>query len=112
LFREAPKEVRAYLSHAVSTTTVAIGQRMQATVPVDSGDLKRAIDWKLPRRNGLMGRVGVLDDPNQAAIALFNEYRPNRQAFMRPAMEAEAGAFASRCKRALEQVEAALSRGF
>jgi hypothetical protein len=111
MIKAAPKEVRAFLSQAVSTTTVAVKQRMQVLVPVEEGDLKAAIDTKLPKGNRLMGQAGVFD-PEQAEVALLNEYRPNTQPFMRPAALDEAEDFKQRAIRALKKAEAALAGTF
>lgn len=111
LIREAPKEARAYLSHAVATTTLAVKQRMTARVPVDEGELRDALDVSLPKRNSLRGLAGVLDDADQAAVAQYNEWSPNKQPFMRPAAQDEANDFKERAVRALKSMESALSTG-
>ncbi len=110
LIKQAPRECRAFLSQAVSSTTFAVSQRMQATVPVDSGSLKADLEARLPKRNGLHGQAGVWE-PESASVALFNEYRPNMQPFMRPAAYAEAEEFKKRAMRALKSMEASLSIG-
>lgn len=106
LVKQAPKEARAFLSQAVATTTTAVAQRMRVLAPVDEGDMKAAIDTKLPKRNRLSGQAGVFD-AEQAHIALYNEYRPNLQAFMRPAARDEANVFEALAKRALKKLESA-----
>jgi hypothetical protein len=111
MIREAPKVAREYLSRAVTDTTLAVRDRMEKLVPVDEGDLYEAIDVRVPRKTGLMGRAGVFDNPELVSRALFNEYIPNKQPFMRPAAVDEANAFEARARKALQQMEAALSRG-
>lgn len=108
LVRQAPTVARAYLSQAVASTTVSVKQRMSATVPVDEGDLKAAVDSKVPKRNALVGYAGVFI-PEQAEVAMFNEYAPNKQKFMQPSAEAESNAFKKRCEDALKKLETAFS---
>lgn len=110
LIKQAPKEARAFLSQAVATTTVAVNQRMKARVPVDEGQLKAALDVRLPKGNRLHGQAGVWD-PEQAAIAQFNEWTPNKQPFMRPSAQDESAEFKARAEKALKRMEAALSQG-
>ena len=106
LIREAPKKARQFLSTAVFQTTAAVHRGMEAAVPVDQGDLRNALEFT---HRGLHGKAGVLNDPEQAAVAQFNEYAPNKQPFMRPAAEQESNAFKSRAERALAQMERALT---
>jgi hypothetical protein len=46
-----------------------------------------------------------------AEVALYNEYSPNKQPFMRAAAEAEDGPFRRRIEDALQSIERALSSG-
>jgi hypothetical protein len=108
LLKQAPKEARSFLSQAVATTTTAVAQRMRAHVPVDEGDLKDAIDTRLPRGTRLVGEAGVWDQ-EQGEVAIYNEYQPNKQAFMRPAAQDESDAFKQRAIRALKKLEAAFT---
>ena len=105
----APKKAREFLSRAVLLTTAGVLTRMETAVPVDQGDLKTALTMT---HKGLHGRAGVLDDPDQAEVAVFNEYAPNRQPFMKPSAEAESNDFKKRAEYALEQMERYLSQGF
>lgn len=119
LINEAPKKVRQFLSTAVFLTAGAVRRTMDANAPVGPdgegltpfAHLKADIEHR-GRSGGLMAQVGIFDDPDQAAVALFNEYSPNRQPFMRPAAEAEARGFAVRATEALQQVERYFSQGF
>jgi hypothetical protein len=111
MLRDAPKLCRAYLSRAVTDTTLAVRDRMEKGVPVDEGDLYEAIDVQVPKKTGLMGRAGVFNNPELVSRALFNEYIPNKQPFMRPAALDESSAFEKRARRALAQLEAALGSG-
>ena len=108
LLKQAPKEARSFLSQAVATTTTSVAMRMRARVPVDEGELKAAIDTKLPRGNGLSGHAGVFD-PTQAEIALYNEYHPNEQPFMKPSAQDESEDFKQRAIKALKKLEAAFT---
>lgn len=111
--REAPKVARVYLSAAVGTTTVAVTQRMKALAPVgpDAPHIKDDLASQLPKRHALVGRAGIFDNDEQAHIALYNEYRPNKQPFMLPAALDEENAFRARAIAALKQVETTLSGG-
>lgn len=111
--KQAPKAVRIELSDVVAKTTFAVWQRMKALAQVgpDAPHMRDALEAKLPQRNGLSGRAGVFDNDEQAHVALYNEYRPNRQPFMRPAALDEEPGFRARATRALQQVERNLSAG-
>lgn len=109
LVKQAPKKVRQFLSTAVFLSTAGVLHNMEAIVPVDEGDLKNALEFT---HRGLHGRAGVLNDPEQAEIAQFNEYSPNRQKFMKPAAEQESEPFRQRAIRALEQMERYLTQGW
>ena len=109
MVREAPKKARQFLSTAVFETTAGVLRGMEARVAADEGDLKNALVFT---HRGLHGKAGVLNDPEQAAIAQFNEYAPNKQPFMKPAAEQESDAFKQRATRALEQMERYLTQGF
>lgn len=112
MIREAPKHVRVYLNHAVITTATSVAQRMRARVAVDEGELKGAIDTKLPKsKTSLHAQAGVFAPEEEVAVAMFNEYIPNKQPFMRAAAQDEASGFKDRAQRALKQAEDALTRG-
>lgn len=111
LIKEAPKEARAFLSKEVSVTTFAVFQRMQArvrSIAYLTGDMHDALEARLPKGNRLHGQAGVWD-PEQAQIAIYNEWAPNKQAFARPAAADEAEAFKQRSIRALKKLESAFS---
>ncbi len=111
--KAAPKEMRAALSEAVGKTTFALAQRMKAQAPIgpDAPHMREAIEAQMPKRNSLMGRAGVFDNDTEAHVALYNEYRPNVQPFMRPAARDEDSDFKVRATKALQQAERALSGG-
>jgi hypothetical protein len=109
----APKECKELLKSAVQSTTFAVLQRMQATVPVgpDAPHIKEDLAYAV---RGLNGRAGILKgtgEGDSAHIALYNEYIPNKQPFMRPAAKAEEGAFVRRTLEALGQLERRLGSG-
>ncbi len=69
---------------------------------------------------GLTAYVGYIDateaagphnTSTQAAVALFNEYKPNQQPFMRPSAEAETPDFVRRATDALGQLDRHLGNG-
>lgn len=119
LIDEAPKKARQFLSTAVFQTGAAVQRTMESLAPVgpDGAGLTPFTHIKLDiehrgRSGGLMANVGIFDDPEQASVALFNEYSPNRQPFMVPAAQAEAGGFALRATEALQKCERYFSQGF
>jgi hypothetical protein len=111
--REAPKEAKALCKAAVESTSFAVLQRMKATAPVgpDAPHIKDELAMKV---RGLMGRVGILQSEGEdgpAHIALYNEYMPNEQPFMRPAAKAEQDTHTRRVKEAIGQLERRLGSG-
>ena len=111
--KQAPKEARELCKDAVKVTTFAVLQRMRAKVPVgpDAPHIKDALDMKA---SGLSGRAGILTSDGEdgpAHIALYNEYLPNQQPFMRPAAQAEQGDYVKRMKAAIGQLERRLGSG-
>jgi hypothetical protein len=115
----APKKVRQFLSTAVFQTAAAVQRGMEATAPVGPDDQGRtpglhiAQDIEHRGRHGsLHAQVGVFDDPDQVAVATYNEYRPNRQPFMRISAQAQSGPFEERARQALGYCERFFTRGF
>lgn len=119
LMDEAPKVARRFLSTAVFSTAAAIQRHMEELAPLGPDDegltpgehIKFDIEHR-GRNGALSAQVGIFDDENQVKVAVFNEYAPNRHAFMRPSAEAEAGPFIERAKLALQQCERFLSHGW
>lgn len=119
--REAPKEARKRLKVPVLLTAAKLEDRMEATAPKgpDAPHIANTVTFSV---RGMTGQVGYLEqdfggdpagdntDATIAEVALYNEYRPNRQPFMRPAAESEASEFAKRVTDALQSMERALSR--
>lgn len=117
--RDAPKAMRNEIQAAVKTTCFAMQQRMRAQAPVgpDAPHIRDHVTYAV---RGLSGRVGFIDateaaGPHNTAtladVALYNEYTPNQQPFMRPAAEAEASDFTRRMKAAITNAERSLSGG-
>ena len=109
--KTAPNLVKTLLSDAVGKTTFAVLQRLKASAPVgpEAPHMRDALSAKLPKRDALTGRAGIFDNDEEAHVALFNEYAPNHQPFMRSSADAEAGEFSRRASAALSQVERQLS---
>jgi hypothetical protein len=108
--RNAPKVFRAALLEAVHKTTFAVEQRLHATAPVGP-DAPHIRDEMTSQMRGLTGRAGIFDNDEQAHVALFNEYSPNHQPFMRASADAEADEFLKRVTRALQLATMSLTSG-
>jgi hypothetical protein len=109
--KNAPKEFKSAMSDPVSKTTFAVWQRMRAVAPVgpEAPHMRDALQAKLPKRDALSGFVGIFDNDEEAHVALFNEYRPNEQPFMRMSLYEEDALFKARATKALQQAERDLS---
>jgi hypothetical protein len=117
--QEAPKVFRQVIYDALDRSAFAVAQRMRAEAPVgpDAPHIRDFVSWK---RRGYVAQIGFIEVTELAApgsdstipgVALFNEYSPNRQPFMRPAAEAELSDFQKRMRAAMEQAERDLSGG-
>jgi hypothetical protein len=112
--KNAPKEAKEQLAHAVRVSAVGVAQRMRANVAVgpDAPHLKDDVDVT---QRGMSARIGFFgggsDASDQPHIALYNEFTPNTQPFMRPAAEDESSEFRSRAIKALRAAERNLSVG-
>jgi hypothetical protein len=123
LFRDGPQVFKEELQHQVRISAVSLGQRMRALAP--KGDLAPHIKDDVETSKASIGkktvsaRVGFItpkradsrSDTTQAEVALYNEFQPNVQPFMRPAAEAEASEFRQRIIKALQSAERNLSVG-
>ena len=110
---QAPREAKALMASAVQVTTFALGQRMKATAPVSDEAPHMRDDISISVR-GLNGRAGILKasgEGDSAHIALYNEFLPNKQPFMRPAAIAEKSDFARRAKEAIGLLDKRLGSG-
>lgn len=114
--KELAKKVKSFLGTAVRLTTSKLDDRIQAQVPEDTGDLKRALGiWT--SRSGLTGKAGIVEnDEEQTHAALANEYGTKHmkqiRPFLVPSAEAETPHFVRRCEDALAQVERLLTKGY
>jgi hypothetical protein len=117
--RDAPKEMRIEVIDAVKKTCFSMSRRMEATAEVgpDAPHIRDHVTYEM---RGLTGKVGFINatqsagpnnDATMADVALFNEFNPNKQPFMRPAAEAESSDFAKRMKAAITQAERDLTGG-
>lgn len=116
--REAPKLVKKLLGTAVFLTESRVLKTMEANAPLgtDGGltpgehikwDLEG--DWKASYP--LSAKVGILNNDEQAHVALYNEYVPNAQPFMRPAASVNAEYFKAQAIAALERIAAQFADG-
>lgn len=119
LIDEAPKKARQFMSTAIFRTAGEVRRSMEQTAPLgpDGVGLTPFDHIRLDiqhrgRTGGLMAQVGIFDDPDQAAVAMFNEYSPNKQPFMRDAAVASAGSFLAHVTEAIKQVERYFDQGF
>ena len=117
--QEAPKVFRQVIYDALDRSAFALAQRMRAAAPVGP-DAPHIRDFITTKRHGYVAQIGYIEatepagpdnDASVANVALFNEYRPNQQPFMRPSAEAELNDFQKRMRQALEQAERSLSGG-
>lgn len=116
--KTAPKVARKFVGAAVAKTVEHLADEMFDLAPPRSDQpphIKDAIDYE---SRGLSGKAGILEGAEpagsdstatQADVAIFNEYNPNQQPFMRPAAEREAAPFVARVTAALKKVERELS---
>lgn len=119
LIKEAPKACKKFLSTAVFLTAGSIQRVMEADAPLGpTGEgrtptehIKFDIEHR-GRTGSLVARVGIFDNPDQIAVATYNEYQPNQQKFMKPSAEARETEFHERATSALKQMERYLSQGF
>jgi hypothetical protein len=120
--------MRECVYSALDTTKFSLQRRMSHLAPVgpDSPHLRETVSTK---RRGLVAQVGYIDGQGgeeeardlgdkwkgmtmtNAWVALFNEYNPNKQPFMRPAAEAEARDFVMRMRAAIGKADRDLSGG-
>ncbi len=115
--REAPKVFRQLIYDALERSAFALAQRMRAAAPVGP-EAPYMRDFITTKRYGYVAQIGYIDvtelDNSGASIAnvaLFNEYRPNEQPFMRPSAELELKDFQKRMEKALGDAERSLSGG-
>lgn len=118
LDKRAMKSLRKHLGAAVAKTTAHVADEMFDNAPPRSEvppHVKDAIDYVV---RGLVGRAGILhgeepagNDATQGEVAVFNEFSPNKQPFMRPAAEKEVPLYRKRAEDALGKMERELAVG-
>lgn len=117
LASNSSREFRRALAPAVAKGTERLADEMFDLSPPRSDDpphVKDAIDYE---SRGLSGKAGILNggesagsgDTTMGEVALFNEYDPNEQPFMRPAAENVANDFARDVTQALERAVRSLA---
>jgi hypothetical protein len=122
LLREAPKEARRELSDVVKKTVFKLEKRMQALAPDRGPDPPHIKDSIESESRGMSGKAGILDRAGSqsagagstatlAEVAIYNEYRPNEQEFMRPAARLVDPEFTADVAKALQRVERSLGSG-
>lgn len=121
--REAPRELRRRMSQVVLRTANNLASRMARNAP-RGPDSPHIADTVTFSHRGLTAKVGYLAEDfggEQAAegssatiaeVALYNEYRPNNQPFMRVSAEQESGDLVTRTEEAVAAMERALAGGF
>lgn len=120
--RRAPSVVRDECSVAVRATARAILRRMEEKVHVgpDAPHLRDDLSYVA---EGLGGRIGILEEAadkpaapgseaTQGEVALYNEFRPDRQPFMGNSARAEADSFEDGVAKGLQRAARNLSGGF
>jgi hypothetical protein len=109
------KMLRERLSHAIGLTAVALQARAEQEAPYGpegegadpSGHIRLELETR-QRSGALFAEVGVYD-PLGAEVALFNEYTPDRQPFLRPAAQQVDRLFTQNSQEAIAQLERDLS---
>ncbi len=118
---EAPKLAKKLMGTAVFLTARSVLKNMESAAPVGPDGEGLTPDehiredltenWKATRP--LVASVGILgsgDNP-QAHVALWNEYSPDRQPFMRPAAHANADYYLKVATEAMKSLENKLADG-
>lgn len=116
---EAPKLTRKLLGTAVFLTARLVLGSMEAGAPqgpdgqgLTPGEhVKFDLDENWRASKPLSARVGILDDPEQALVALWNEYSPDEQPFMVPAALANEAQFQAEAAAALRSLEKQFAQG-
>lgn len=101
--REAPKVLKKHAFAAAEQTRQVVARRIYEKAPVgpNAPHMRDAIEVR--------GTYIGIFDPEQAAVALYNEYRPNQQPFMADSARDEDAGFRAREEKAIKQTEHELS---
>jgi hypothetical protein len=97
---KAPTVLRDAAIRGVQKVAPRMLGRMEAQAPTLTGQMKS----KLTVDGGVVG----IFDPEQAEVALFNEYSPNHQPFMRAAAQASIGDLESEASAEIAGAESEL----
>lgn len=98
---QAPTVLKAAGRRGAQQTTPKVLARMEANAPRLTGVMASRLT-----ANG--GQVGIFDNSEEASVALFNEYSPNHQPFMRPAAQSSVGDLIEAMTSAIQGAEADL----
>jgi hypothetical protein len=116
---EAPKLARQMMGTAVFTTAMKTLSAMEAAAPEGPDDegltpgehIRLDLETQWTSGRPLSARVGIFDNDGQAHVALYNEYEPNQQPFMRTSLFAQESAFHAAASAALVSIERKLALG-
>jgi hypothetical protein len=109
-----PKVFRGFIKPQIQVSAHAVAARARTLAPVGEAMPK----GRRHIRDGievavhpvkLFADVGFFSNPDEAAVAIYNEYTPNRQPFLRPALEAEEREYHTRFVKALRAAAGELS---
>lgn len=116
---EAPKLCRKLLGTAVFLTSRRVLTAMEIGAPLGpdgqgatpDDHIKYDLEENWASSHPLSARVGILKSPEQAAVALYNEYAPNKQPFMKIALLSQESSFHREAMAALKSIEAQFANG-
>lgn len=100
-FGDIPDFIQVFVDKGLNESADRLLARMVDKAPKLTGAMSRALST-----DGAV--VGILDNDQEADVALFNEYSPNHQPFMRPALQAEASDFRRQLEDSLKLAESKL----
>ncbi len=104
--KNAHKTLEKHVETSIDKAAQSVVERMRSAAPVgpDAPHMRDAITY---RRRGKMAEIGIFDE-EMAQVALFNEYSPNHQPFMRLAAEQSDSDFVRKVTEAIVRMEQAL----
>lgn len=117
--RTAEPTLKKHVESRVDKTAQAMVNRMKAMAPFgpEAPHIRDAITYV---RRGKMAEIGFINATQPAGpgstativdVAMYNEYSPNQQPFMRPAAEQSDGEFQRNITDAIQAMERELSTG-
>ena len=98
----APEAMRAAGVRGAQKAAPRLLGRMQSAAPRLTG----AMASRLTADGGV---VGIFNDPEEASVALYNEYSPNHQPFLRPSLQATEGDLVSGTSEEIAGLESELA---